>query len=123
MGLIDCLEEHEIEPFEYGHLVEDTWHGADSFKLYIPKLYVQHGRGKPLQNRYVFNNNIFLNDAACKPTAGKNITRQNYITVKRHLNRNFAVRADNRGILKAGQKFIIHVMDRNIRDMRITDII
>jgi hypothetical protein len=122
MGLIDCLEDYDIEMFEYGHLVEQTSHSSFWFKLYIPKLMATFPLGDPAQTRWVFNNNIFLNDDACKPITGKNITTQNFVNAHRHYNLDFGIPADHGGWLYKGQRFMLQFMDRNIRDMRIMNI-
>jgi hypothetical protein len=122
MSLIEGLEEYDVNMFEYGHLTTKTPHNAHSFKLYIPKIMATFGMGSPKSNNKTFNNKIFLNDNACKPVTAKSVTVQNYITVERHLDRDFSMRADSAGYLHSGQKFIVHMMDKNIRDHHISHI-
>jgi hypothetical protein len=123
MSILKGLDDFSINCFEYGFLVQDANTGSDEFKLYIPKLMPSFSRNDPAKVNWAFNNNIFLNDAKCKPRTSTRIQTQNYVSVKRHFNRVFNARADDDGNIKEGTRFIIHIMDENIRDMRISDVV
>jgi hypothetical protein len=120
--IINCLEEYDIEPFEYAFLCENTHHASGSFKFHIPKV-MTFGRGKPKKVNNIFNNNIFVNDSSCKPVTSNSITTQNYVTVKRHFHTDFSYRADVNGIVHEGTRFIIQVMHGNIKDLYVRDVV
>lgn len=122
MSIINALENYSINPFEYAHLIEDTDVNATSFKVYIPKLMALFPK-KPAANiNGLFNNNIFVNDSDCRPTTSQRVITQNFVTLMKYTERNFHhVSVD--GIIPAGTRMIIHIMDENIRDMRIHDAI
>jgi hypothetical protein len=123
MSILKGLDDFSVDCFEYGFLVQDTDTGSGEFNLYIPKLMPSFSRNDPTKVNWTFNNNIFLNDAKCKPRTSTRIQTQNYVSVNRHFNRNFNARANNDGIIKKGTRFIIQIMDENIRDMRISDVV
>jgi hypothetical protein len=123
VGIVHGLEDYKINPFEYGFLTTSSHYTSGSFRLYIPKLMPLMSLGQPSITNWIFNNNIFLNDADCKPTTGQKITTQNFITVGRHHNRDFGFKSDKYGYIGSGTRFVVHVMDENIRDMRISDVI
>lgn len=120
--IINCLEEYDIEPFEYAFLCVKTPHTSATFKLHIPKV-MTFGRGKPKKVNNVFNNNIFVNDNSCKPATSNSITTQNYVTVKRHFHTDFSYRADPAGFLHEGTRFIVQVMHGNIKDLYARDVV
>lgn len=122
MSIINCLEDYDINILEYAHLTVNTHKDSPTFKLYVPKV-MTFGMGDPKTTNFVFNNNIFINDPECKPAAATSVTTQNFLTIGRHIEREFKPRADGNNILHKGNKFILRVMDKNIRDMTITDIV
>lgn len=123
MSIVQALEEYHINPFEYAFLSERSHKDNDSFKFYIPKLMPYFPFSSPKHTNWVFNNNIFLNDDACKPRTSTQVQAQNYVTVGRHFNRSFGARADYENRIAANTRFIIQIMDGNIRDMRVSDVV
>lgn len=123
MSLVKGLEDYGIKPFEYAFLTEATSKDAETFRLYLPKLMPMFPCDTPVFNNWLFNNNVFLNDDVCKPRSISTIKTQNFITVPRHLSRDFSPRADGSGNLPKDSKFIVQVMDENIRDIRVSDIV
>lgn len=118
------LEDYQVEPFEYAHLVETAHMDDRTFKFHIPKLMAGITKGSPQKVPMTFNNNLFLNAADCKPATSNKVTTQNYVTVRRHNSRNFVAGTENGGeYIKSGTKFIIHTMYGNIKDMRVSDVI
>lgn len=123
MNMLNGLEEYELNMFEYAHLCEPSHANNSTYKVYIPKVMATFPFGSPQQQRWIFNNNVFVNDDNCKPSVGKEVTTQNYVTTGRLFDRNFWHRADRNGIMGKGTKFILQIMDGNIRDRRIADIV
>lgn len=119
--LIKCLEELDVEPFEYVFLSEDTLHTSSTFNFHFPKVMPQGG-GKPKVTPTSFNSNIFINDPSCKPKVSGTISTQNFVNIKRHFHTDFSFRARPDGIIPAGTRFIIQVMHGNIRDLYVRDV-
>lgn len=117
------IEDFSVNYFEYGFLTEDTDADAEAFKLYIPKLMPTYPRTEPSEINWAFNNVIFINDVDCLPRSSSRITTQNYVTVPRYASRNFSARADENGKIPKGTRFIVQIMDNNLRDMHISDMV
>jgi hypothetical protein len=117
MAFIDALEEYGIDEMEYGILIEDSNSEGETFRLYIPKL-MTFFRNESQHQKWVFNNNIFLNDNECKPETNNHVNTQNFVTVRKYPLQHYP---DADGIIRSGRRFIVHVMNKNIRDMRIIE--
>lgn len=117
--IIDCMDEINMDIFEYAILVEDTSHSAQKFKMYIPK--IMGGIKVQFARSWVekVDDKIFINDAKCKITAAKSVNCQNYLTLNRHFDTNFAYRADSKGKIKQGTRFMVHSMYGNPKDVRV----
>jgi hypothetical protein len=114
----NAIEEYEINLFEYGINLEPTPNSSPIFKMHIYKLMPLVPRVLPRQITVGINNNIFVNEPSCKPTASTTVITQNYITVPRFQNTNFS----HKGlIVPMGALFICCIMDRNIKDIYLTD--
>jgi hypothetical protein len=125
MGVItmnfQALEEYDINLFEYGFNTDYRGHGSGSFSMNIPKLMPLIARGAPATSNVVFNNNIFVNADDCKPAASASVAIQNYLTVRRFRNTDFSTKQDSNGCIPSGSKFICCIMDKNIKDIFLTD--
>jgi len=118
-GLIDL----DVNHFEYCFLLEDTSAGASYFKMNVPKIMPLIPQGDPISVTTPYNNNIFINDPACKPQASPTIDIQNFITLPKFRNTNMpkVKDPDGDGIIPKGERFIVVVMDHNIKDIYVTD--
>jgi hypothetical protein len=117
--VFDALEELSINQLEYCFLAEDKIHTASTFKIHIPKLMPlvpMSGSSSPTG----YNNMIFVNDGACKPSTSPMLTTQGYITLPRFMHTDFLFKADPLLIIRTGAKFICCIMDKNIRDIFLT---
>jgi hypothetical protein len=112
------LESYNVDTFEYAYLVESEKYDADTFKLHIPKLMPNIASSTADYPIQVNKTNLFENAKSCTPTVDSVIYGQRYITVPRFPGDDFKVRADKTtGKLKVGTKFIVMVMNRNIKDL------
>ena len=105
-----------VDEMEYGFLTVKTKHSSGSFKLHVPKL-MTFARSAPKTETKVFNNNIFVNDTKCKPASDKKIVTQNFLTVKRFFDCDFKNGVDKFDNLAEGRRFVLQLMNRNIKDM------
>lgn len=108
------LVEYDVNSMEYGFFVEKQEVSNTKFKLYIPKL-MTFPRNTPTKIKTNFNNRIFVNDAECRPLCNASASTQNYITVSK-LSSVTVPHANE------GDKCILHLMEKNIRDMYITHV-
>lgn len=118
--MIRGLEEVDVNHFEYGFLTTDTSYSAGSFQLHFPKLMPQAGPSDKKVNT-VINNNILVNSPDCKPQSKSTVTTQGFLTIPRFQSADLKFKADSSGIVRQGSRFIVVVMDHNIRDMYVTD--
>ncbi len=119
--LTNLLEEINCDILEYAYLTEDSFHGSNSFKLWVPKIMAPMPFGCPKSWNGVIGK-IFLNDSACKINHSSSINFQNHISVARHQDKDFEARADDTGKLHMGQQFIVSFMNHNPKDCRIIEI-
>jgi len=121
--MINALSEIELEQFEYGYLVTDTYYTAPTFAINIPKLMplIPKTAATIKQVSSKFNNKIFLNAPECKPQTATSVSTQNHLKIKRLRNAEFEHKRDLQGYMQSGQQFMILVMNKNFRDMYVTD--
>lgn len=108
------LVEYDVNFMEYGFFVEPQYLDAKRYKLHIPKL-MTFPRSTPSVIKTNFNNRIFVNDSECRPLCNASASTQNYITVPK-LSSVTVPHANE------GDKCILHLMEKNIRDMYITHV-
>lgn len=118
--MITGLQELEINPLEYCFTVSRQHVNSSSFMVRIPKL-MPNVAPSDKSTRTGFNNNILINAQDCMPKASSSVTMQGFYTVKRFRNVSLCHHGDITGHMSSGQKLIATVMDKNIRDIYITD--
>lgn len=119
--ITDSFEPLEIQQLEYAFLLEKTSSTADKFKLNIPKIMPLIERSTPIKLKKVFNDNIFANAVACRPNGLNNVHLQNYLTVEPFRNTDFAYKENAEGFIDVDDTFIVSFMNKNVRDVKITD--
>lgn len=117
---ISSLENFDLNHFEYCFLTERTRYNSSTFPVNIPKVMPLIPLSTPKTINNIFNINIFVNDLDCKPKTSNSIQTQNYLTIPRFKNADFSNKADEYYIHE-NEKFICCFMDKNIRDIYLTD--
>jgi hypothetical protein len=117
----EALEEYDINQFEYCFNLSDNGYWVDYFLINIPKLMPLIPRAKPATTNIVIDNNIFVNASDCKPTTSSTITTQNYLTLPRFWNTDFRHKKDANDNIPEGERFLCCIVDKNIRDIHLTD--
>ncbi len=114
--LFNALEKYDLEQYEYGFLIEDTDETEDYCKVLIPKL-------TPFMNTAIrqnytqsYNVNIFVNTLETKPSIDTSINISNFIRIKKFND------AKSRKF-KAGDRIICCIMNKDIRDIYLTNFI
>jgi hypothetical protein len=90
----------------------DTYYGIKVPKI-MPMLL-------PKANK-VFNKNILINDASCKPSINGSVSTQEYITVRRSANCSLAHKANIYGIVSANTPVTCTCLNGNIKNLVLTD--
>lgn len=115
--ILNCMEEINIDDFEYCMLVEDTPHYSQKFKMYIPKSMGGFEISPAKTWKESVNDGIFQNAPECKIKADKTIPCQNYVTVDRHFDSDFSYRAEPNDRVRKGVRFMIQSMYGNLKDL------
>ena len=116
-----CLEDVEVNLLEYAFLMSDHPVSSGSWWVRVPTLMPLIPEGYPYQTYVYYDNNIFLNDDACKPVTVNWQCIQNYMSVKAMPNRDFQYKANDEGIIPDGTRVIVAFMENNPRDPMLTD--
>lgn len=119
--IVNALEDMAIMENEFCFTVEKQYWGNGSFTVTIPKLMpLMGGSIKTVTSN--FNNNIFINDAACKPVTSNSMSTQGFITVPR--SPNCSLEHKKSGIdelIPSGTRLVCSCMNKNYKNMTITD--
>lgn len=114
--MFNALDKYDIEPLEYGFVMEDSDIDEDSAKVMLPKLTPLMTTGGFQEYKKSYNPNIFVNTSDSKPAVSNNITIRNFITIKKF--KNITTRKFNKG-----DKVICSIMNKDIKDIYLTDFI
>lgn len=117
--MINALSEIKLSSLEYAFLVEDTIYTSDTFKMWLPKLMPLIPRGAPRKSNTAIDNNIFINDV--KPQTSSSISTMNYLVIPRFKSADFTNKKNGSDNIPKDSKFIIAIMNGNIKDMYVTD--
>lgn len=117
---IYSLENIDLNQFEYCFLTETSKYNTSIFPINIPKIMPLIPLSIPKTINNILSMNIFINDSDSKPKISNSIQTQNYLSVPRFKNTNFNYKAIDDYIPK-NEKFICCVMDKNIKDIYLTD--
>ncbi len=118
MQTVKNLKDLMFNQGEYAYLYEKQKYYAKNFKVRVPKLMPKVPKNG---SKVLFNKNIFINDAACKPNVFNSITTQGYITIPRSPNCSLQHKADKYGWIYPNLQLTCNCMNNNIRDLNIID--
>ena len=114
--IFNALDKYELEQYEYGFIIEPTDASSDTCKVYIPKLTPFMNNAKPQTYEKTFNKNIFVNSSTTVPITSNSIKISNYLTIKKF--NDFKSRS-----FKGGERVICCIMNKDIRDIYLTNFI
>lgn len=85
MALTNFKNIYKLNPSEYAYTTtkHDVITAGQTLPLYVPKLMPKINNGEPKISKLVTKGSrVFKNSSSCKPTVGRILQKQNYITPK-----------------------------------------
>lgn len=101
MALTNFSNIYKLNPNEYAYTTtkHDVVKAGETLPLYVPKLMPKIDNGEPKISKLVTKGStVFKNSSSCKPSVGRILQKQNYITPKLSNNKSWD-----------GIKTVIHV--------------
>lgn len=113
---------YSIDSKEYCYNVDRPYYRPDSMQVHIPALMPNIPMGLPkVVPSISINATMFANDASCRPRPSSVISTQNYVTITRWRNENpsFPDKADATDRIYRYSKFLVDILNGDIRNMHI----
>lgn len=114
--MFQSLQKYELDQHEYGFIMDNSDRNSTTCKVMIPKLTPLMSTKEVQYFKKSFNPNIFVNSTESKPNISSSILISNFITVKKF---NDTASRD----FKKGERVICCVMNKDIRDIYLTNFI
>ena len=118
------LVSYTIHQKEYCYNVNKPPIYPDSMQVHIPALMTNIPMGLPKVGPPIaLVPTIFANDSSCRPTPSSTVQTQNYVTITRWVNNTpfFPSKDDGVGLLVRYSRFIVDIMNGDIRNMHISN--
>lgn len=116
---------YTIDNKEYAYNVDKPSIYPSSMKTHVPSLMPYISRGIPRTSKTSINQNMFVNAGGCKVTPSSIVSTQNYVTITKWKNEHpsFPSKDDGTGKCVRYSKFLIDIMNGDIRNMHICNYI
>lgn len=111
-----------INQWEYFFNVNEPYYTPNTIQAHVPTFMPNIPMGVPKVSKVAINRGMFCNGGDCKVTPSNTVSTQNYITLPHHRNESpsFPDKKDRRDLIPRYNKFILEVLNGDIRKIFFT---